>query len=85
MSTMDGDWEIYVMDANGGNLHQLTENSVDDRGPAWSPDGTRIAFVSNRDTGQPRDTDIYVMNADGTDQQRIIKKSGFEWGLDWRP
>jgi len=73
------------MNANGGNLCQLTENSVDDRGPARSPDGTRIAFVSNRDTGLPNDTEIYVMNADGSDQQRITEKSGFEWGVDWRP
>jgi 7,8-dihydropterin-6-yl-methyl-4-(beta-D-ribofuranosyl)aminobenzene 5'-phosphate synthase len=73
------------MDSDGGNLRQLTENSVDDRGPAWSPDGTRIAFVSNRHTGLPNDTEIYVMNADGTDQQRITETSGFEWGIDWRP
>jgi hypothetical protein len=74
-----------MMDATGGNLRQLTENTVDDRGPAWSPDGTRIAFVSNRDTGQPHETEIYVMNADGSDQQRITEKRGFEWGVDWRP
>jgi Tol biopolymer transport system component len=85
MSTLDGDWEIFVMDADGGNLRQLTENSVDDRGPAWSPDVTRIAFVSNRDSGLPRDTEIYVMNADGSDQQRITEKSGFECGIDWHP
>jgi 7,8-dihydropterin-6-yl-methyl-4-(beta-D-ribofuranosyl)aminobenzene 5'-phosphate synthase len=85
MSTLDKDWEICVVDANGKNLRQLTDNQVDDRGPAWSPDGTRIAFVSNRDTGLQNDTEIYVMNADGSDQQRIIEKSGFEWGVDWRP
>jgi Tol biopolymer transport system component len=50
----------------------------------WSPEGTRIAFASNRDTGAPFDTDIYIMNADGTDQQRIAAKAGDEWGIDWR-
>jgi pimeloyl-ACP methyl ester carboxylesterase len=85
MSTLDGDWEIYVIDADGGNLRQLTENTVDDRGPAWSPDGTQLAFVSNRDTGLPNDTEIYVMNADGSDPRRITDRSGFEWGVDWRP
>jgi Tol biopolymer transport system component len=85
MSDRDGDWEIYVMDAEGGNLRQLTDNEADDRGPAWSPDGTRIAFASNRDTGAPFDSEIYIMNADGTDQQRIAATAGFEWGIDWRP
>ena len=43
--------DIYVMDADGGNIRQLTDNSadyVDDYEPAWSPDGSRIAFVSDR-------------------------------------
>jgi Tol biopolymer transport system component len=42
-------------------------------------------FASNRDNGAALDSEIYVMNADGTDQQRIIDEAGFEWGCDWRP
>ena len=54
------DWnrQIYVMDADGGNQRNLSDNDSDDWNPAWSPDGRRIAFVSSRDGG----SEIYVMN-----------------------
>ena len=58
----DGDYEIYVMNADGTGVRQLTHNSSNDQQPSWSPDGKQIAFTSNRDG----DFDIYVMNADGT-------------------
>ena len=37
---IDGDREIYVMNADGTNVRQLTHNTLWDEGPAWSPDGT---------------------------------------------
>ncbi len=48
-------YEIYVMDADGGNQENLTNHPVDDMEPAWSPDGTKIAFVTFR-TGAVRFT-----------------------------
>jgi Tol biopolymer transport system component len=50
------------MNADGTNVQQLTDNDHYDENPVWSPDGTRIAFESDRDGGW----EIFVMNADGT-------------------
>jgi TolB protein len=50
------------MNADGSGLTRLTNNPADDRMPDWSPDGTCIAFHSNRDGNE----EIYIMNADGS-------------------
>ena len=67
-SKRDGDWDIYVMGANGTAPTRLTNNNApDDAFPEWSPDGTKIVFNSDRD-GHYK---IYVMNADGSGQQKL--------------
>ncbi|HEX8844608.1 MAG TPA: DPP IV N-terminal domain-containing protein [Pyrinomonadaceae bacterium] len=68
-SMRDGNWEIYTMNPDGSNQVNLTRNAARDFAPAWSPDGTKIAFASEREGQMPGN--IYVMNADGNNVTRI--------------
>lgn len=72
MSNRDGNWNIYVMNADGGQPTRLTDDPADDFSPAWSPDRSRIAFASRRDGNW----EIYVMNADGANQTRLTNHPG---------
>ena len=81
-SSRDGNAEIYVMDANGRNQERLTNHPATDGMPDWSPDGTKIAFVSHRDGNRSQ---IHVMDADG---ENVIRLTDLRVGIrrpEWSP
>ena len=80
-STRDGNAEIYVMDGDGRNQKRLTVDPTVDRDPAWSPDGTKIAFVSNRNKGYIQ---IWVIDADGENPIRLTD-GVWDRNPDWSP
>ena len=77
----DGTGDIYVVNADGSGLTNLTESQGWNSSPSWSPDGSRIAFMSDRD----ENWEIYVMNADGSDPARLTKNLWGGYSLSWSP
>ena len=75
--------DIYVMNADGTDVVNITKDGVGSYEPAWSPDGTKIAF--SRRSSDRRSVHIYVVNADGTDLVKITNNLGYNasptWGL----
>jgi len=85
-----GDYDIYVAELATGSATKLTDTPGSDGWPVWSPDGSTIAFASERDdcvnaaedetcwhTGEPGEHhDIWIMNADGTNQRRVTPEYG---------
>jgi Tol biopolymer transport system component len=81
-------WEIYVMNADGTGVTNLTNNGdqgPDDADPNWSPDGTKIAFSSVRIVGNYPNIEIFTMNADGTGQTRLTNNQDTDRDAAWSP
>lgn len=139
-STSDGRHDIYIMDVPSLKIHRLTDNNANNSNPTWSPDGSqiafasdygeafgifvmpvdctdsfevcatrltpkdndwyaaptwspdgsRIAFVSTRDTTSSLDdtvgnSNVYVMNHDGSNTRRLTFNLGEDYDPDWSP
>ncbi|HWW62563.1 MAG TPA: hypothetical protein VN181_14415, partial [Thermoanaerobaculia bacterium] len=81
VSDRDGNLEIYVASLTGTNQTRITNNTVSDSQPAWSPDGRKIAFTTNRDGN----LEIYVMGADGTNETRLTSNAASDSQPTWSP
>ena len=83
MSSMHGNPEVFVADANGGHLKRLTYSAGANTSPAWNPKtGQQVAFVSDRG-GFPQ---LYVMNADGSSTEKIdLPDMGYVIDPSWSP
>ncbi len=82
--------EIYVMNDNGSEQTRLTNNAAVDYDPAWSLDSKHISFVSFRDEPNPTtckncNSEIYVINTDGSEQTRLTKIMVAEFDAMWQP
>ncbi len=78
----NADAEIYRMALARRITTPLTRNLVEDSQPAWSPDGSQIAFVSNR---QGRQYTIYLMDAYGRDTHRLTESTQNNFSPVWSP
>jgi Tol biopolymer transport system component len=79
--------DVYTVDNDGSNFTNLTPNTSEsvDGEPAWSPDGTKIAFSSDRASAFRGNTDIWVMNADGSNPVRLTSSRAKEEWPAWSP
>jgi len=82
VSGVDQNQEIYVVDADGSNLKRLTNNSVSDNMPSWSPNGQKIAFSKSITSSS---YDICVMISDGSNAVKLINSSGLDEFPKWSP
>jgi TolB protein len=80
-SDRSGNDDIWIMDADGTNLRDLTNDPAGDTMPGWSPDGARIAFSSDRSGAG----DIFVMDADGSNIVDLSDSENPETAPTWSP
>ncbi|HUP44492.1 MAG TPA: S9 family peptidase, partial [Thermoanaerobaculia bacterium] len=73
---------IYVMAAGGGEARQISDGTKQDESPAWSPDGTMLAYVSNRD-GNPKQVYIYELASGET--RKLTNLRGGAGSVKWVP
>ncbi len=97
-SLKDGDLDIYTMNVDGTDVRRLTTTPGYDGGPWWSPDGTQIAYRAWHPTDsalttyqdllqqrlvRPNRMELWVMNADGSNQRQITHLGGANFGPSW--
>ncbi|MCX7021149.1 MAG: hypothetical protein NTW26_02530, partial [bacterium] len=80
-SDRSGNLDLYVVPAAGGELHQLTHSTSDEKDPHYSPDGSSLVYVSRAEG----DYDVWVMDARGGGELRLTHHEGDETEPRWSP
>ena len=75
-SNRDGNWELYLCDADGSNPVNLTRTpDVQELYPKPSPDGSKICFVADEGQGDAKVRNLYYMNSDGTGRTKVAENA----------
>lgn len=78
--------EIYIMNADGSNAHQISPPGGNSQGPSFSPDGRWIAFTAYFDRfNDVNGCEIYIMRTDGTDLRRLTNNDYCDYQPRWGP
>jgi TolB protein len=77
-------WELYAVNISTTVQTRLTDSLGQDHAAAWSPDGSQIAFISDRDNAQ-YDYSLWVMKPDGTQQRRVTGPMKLIGPIAWSP
>lgn len=70
--------ELYVMNADGSNIRQITRNGAANFAPYWTPDGKRLIFSSNLHNVKGRDFELFLIDADGRNLERVTHHPDFD-------
>ena len=66
-------YDIYLMDDDGGNLQRLTHTQLSEENPRWSPDGKQIVFIRQVHPFDSQRWHLFIMNADGTNERQLTE------------
>lgn len=80
-SCVDGDSDLYIMNADGSDEHAITTAATDERYPDWSPDGQRISYISNAGGTNH----VEIVDPDGTDIAIQLATDFANYGAPWSP
>jgi TolB protein len=80
MSNRDGNWDLYLVGADGSGLVRLTRNPANDGLPTWAPDGSYLAFVSDRGGRWA----VWAIRPDGSNLRKLFDLDGGGLASDWQ-